>query len=215
MKKINTHLLILTFVWVAGVPILADDTPEKTESDDPLSSIFGDQFELKAGGSVVAENNPETGELRSMRMIGGVVIKSENMDITCEDMYIDMERNIMIAKGKDGNAMEFTNGDTRGTCAVMNYDIETKKTVLEGSSKTRPVVYQMDPDGSTQITEADKITLIENDEKSNVLWEGNVVIKRVSAPAPKKEETPSGDEKPPPVRIDNGARRAPRPGNPG
>ena len=77
------------------------------------------------------------------------------------------------------------------------------------------IAYQVDPDGSTQVTEADKITLIENDEKSNVLWEGNVVIKRVSAPAPKKEETPSGDEKPPPVRIDNGARRAPRPGNPG
>jgi hypothetical protein len=167
---------------------------------DPLTSIFGEGgMDLKAERMESALNE-ETGELERMHIQGNVVIRSESMDLDCEDLVIDMKKQLMVATGK---LVRFDQQDVSGTCGRLTYDLETKETVLVGDPK--PSIIQKDASGRVTQTSANKITMTQTESKKHIGWEGDTEFKVL--PPPKTEESKAADgggQAPKPVKIDGG-----------
>lgn len=168
---------LLTPAIVMGVNGPAE-TP--AASEDPLVKIFGEGgMNLKAdGGGMNATTNSETGEMVSMHIWGKVVLKSELMDLDCDDILIDMEKQNMIVTGAP---VKFAKQDIDGTCGRLTYDIDSKKTYLTG--KPKPYINQKQADGSSRVTSAREITMIQKEKFHNVMWEGDpeITVKPASA----------------------------------
>jgi len=202
MTKIRwiTQLALLVLLCASGAVVPAQDAGDdkkssdedaNTESadgaaedeEDPLTKIFGEGgMDLKAG-TIDAEQDPVTGEMTSMHIITGVKIVSELMNVECDDLFIDMANQKMIAKGK---VVNFMMNDVEGTCGRLTYDMESKRTLLEG--KPKPLIRQKDAKGRITQTSANIITMVQNDERNNVNWEGNVEFKVIPSPDAKKEK---------------------------
>lgn len=172
---------------------------EDEEEQDPLTKIFGDDGMDLQAGEIHSDLDPETNELKSMHIITGVKIVSELMNVECDDLLIDMANQTMIAKGKIVN---FKMNDVEGTCGRLTYDMESKRTLLEG--KPKPLIRQKDAKGRITQTSANIITMVQNDKTNNVNWEGNVEFKVIPSPDEKKEKEGEG-KKEGPQKIESGS----------
>ena len=169
------------------------------EEEDPLTKIFGEGGMDLTAGTITSDIDPETNELKTMHIVTGVKIISELMNVECDDLLIDMANQTMTAKGKIVN---FKMNDVEGTCGRLTYDMESKRTLLEG--KPKPLIRQKDAKGRITQTSANIITMVQNDKTNNVNWEGNVEFKVIPPAEEKKEKT--GDEKQEaPQKIDAGS----------
>lgn len=141
--------------------------------EDPLTKIFGDGgMELKCQ-RMESTMGEQSGELEYMRMRGGVDIKSEQMDLKCDELDIDMKKQKMVAKGK---IVRFVQSEVEGTCGRLEYDIETGKTVLTGTPK--PMIVQKDANGRITETSANTITIIQTEGgRRDIYWEGDTEFK--------------------------------------
>ena len=174
------HLSALTFFalfTLLAVPQTssAQDAPAAKEApgQDPLTKIFGEGgMDLKCQ-RMESSMGDQSGELESMRMSGGVDIKSEQMDLKCDDLEIDMEKQMMVAKGK---IVRFFQSEVEGTCGRLEYDIESGKTILTGTPK--PSIIQKDASGTITQTSANTITIIQAESgRKEFLWEGDTEFK--------------------------------------
>ncbi len=165
---------------------------EAQPKEDPLTKIFGEGETKIVANKVTSELDPESNELKIMRMEGDINITSDELNIECDDLVIDMDKNEMIARGK---IVKFSKQDTSGVCGRFTYEIEDKKTYLEGPPK--PSIRQTDSNGRVTQTTAGKITMIQNDKVNSVNWDGKAEInilptneenKAKPAAAPEKTE---------------------------
>lgn len=218
MTKIRwiTRLALLVLLCASGAVVSAQDAGDDKKSDeeetkseasesaeeeeeDPLTKIFGEGGMDLNAGTISTDIDPATGEMKTMHIITGVKIVSELMNVECDDLLIDMANQKMIAKGKIVN---FKMNDVEGTCGRLTYDMESKRTLLEG--KPKPLIRQKDAKGRITQTSANIITMVQNDERNNVNWEGNVEFKVIPSPDAKKEK--DGDAaKDGPQKIDSGS----------
>ncbi len=184
-------------------PAPAAESSEEEVEEDPLVKVFGDGGLDLVADKITSTINPETNELQTMHIQGGVNVDSELMDLKCEDLLIDMEKQLMIAKGK---VVDFKKDDVTGTCGRLTYDMESKKTLLEG--KPKPFITQTDAKGRVSQTSADIITMVQTDKGNNVNWDGHVEFK-VLPTEEKKEAKPGAPaaegEKEAPKKIEPGA----------
>lgn len=193
MNRLSIILLALCLL----TPSLAWSQEEEAGDGDPLTSIFGEGgMDLKAERMESALNE-ETGDLERMHIQGNVVIRSEQMDLDCEDLVIDMKKQLMVATGE---IVRFDQAEVSGTCGRLTYNLETKETVLVGDPK--PVIIQKDPSGRVTQTSANKITMTQTDAKRHIGWEGDTEFKVL--PAQKAPETSAADSgsAPKAVKID-------------
>lgn len=196
MKRSVLLLLILGVV----MPGVAWSQEEEAAEQDPLTKIFGEGgMDLKAERMESALND-ETGELDRMHIQGNVIIRSESMNLDCEDLIIDMPKQLMIATGK---IVRFDQQDVSGTCGRLTYNMETRETVLVGDPK--PVIIQKDASGRVTQTSARKITMTQTEKARHIGWEGDTEFKVLPAPAATKE--PGAGEKAP-VKIDEESVKA-------
>lgn len=192
-------MLVLTVVMPATSQ---SQEPAAEGGGDPLTSIFGEGgMDLKAERMESALNE-ETGELERMHIQGDVVIRSESMDLDCEDLVIDMKKQLMVATGR---LVRFDQQDVSGTCGRLTYDLETKETVLVGDPK--PSIIQKDASGRVTQTSANKITMTQTDSKKHIGWEGDTEFKVLPPPKSAEESQAAdgagaGGEAPKPVKID-------------
>jgi lipopolysaccharide assembly outer membrane protein LptD (OstA) len=184
--------ILLTLAMIASTPAFAQDAAG--DSDDPLTKIFGEGgMDLKAERMESALSD-ETGELERMRIQGEVVIRSQSMNLDCDDLIIDMKKQVMIATGR---LVRFEQQDVSGTCGRMTYYFETGETILVGDPK--PSILQKDATGRVTQTSANKITMTQTDKARHIGWEGDTEFKVMPAPQAQKTGS-SGDAAP--VKID-------------
>lgn len=168
--------LVASFAVLALLAVPAAGFGEdegESPREDPLAKIFGEGgMELKCQ-RMESTMGEQSGQLESMRMRGGVDIKSEQMDLQCDELDIDMEKQKMIAKGK---LVRFVQGEVEGICGRLEYDIETGKTVLTGSPK--PMIVQKDASGRITETSANTITIIQGENgRRDIYWDGDTEFK--------------------------------------
>lgn len=194
MNRLSIFLLLISLL--APAPAWSQQEEEEAGDGDPLTSIFGEGgMDLKAERMESALNE-ETGELERMHIQGDVVIRSEQMDLDCQDLVIDMRKQLMVATGE---LVRFDQKEVSGTCGRLTYNLETKETILVGDPK--PVIIQKDASGRVTQTSANKITMTQTDEKRHIGWEGDTEFKVL--PAQKTEDTSAADSgAPQPVKID-------------
>lgn len=177
MKDLRIFLaLVLAIVPFAAFAV--DEAPEQ----DPLTKIFGEGGMILNSDRMDSELNPETGEMKKMHIQGNVDIKSELMNLDCDDLLIDMESQVMNATGK---IVRFVQEGIKGDCGKLTYNIETGKIVLEGTPK--PFILQENANGSITRTTAKIITMTESGKGRSVNLEGDIEVEVVPAPASKKE----------------------------
>jgi hypothetical protein len=186
------YCFVLALGLIATGPAYAQGDAEA--GGDPLTKIFGDGgMDLKAERMESALNE-ETGELERMRIQGEVVIRSEEMNLDCDDLIIDMTKQVMIATGR---LVRFEQQDVSGTCGRMTYYFETGETILVGNPK--PSIIQKDAAGRITQTSANKITMTQTEKARHIGWEGDTEFKVLPAPqAQKKESSAQGQA----VKID-------------
>lgn len=208
-------LRVLLALIVAIIPVAAFAVNEEAPQD-PLTKIFGEGgMDLKCD-RMDSELNAETGELNRMHIRGNVDIKSELMNLDCDDLVIDMETQIMNATGK---LVRFVQEGINGDCGELTYNIETGKIVLEG--KPKPFILQENPNGSITRTTANIITMTESGKGRSVNLEGDIEVEVVPAPKSKtdvssndsKDEKDAMEKEKKPVKIDTvvGLRKMRRP----
>ncbi len=193
MKGLRWAIALALTVAVAAAQ---EPAPEEGAGSDPLADIFGEEMTMKAG-RMQMDFDPETGEMTVMQIEGAVDIVSQNMNLACDKLEIDMVKQIMIATGK---LVDFEREDVKGRCGRLEYEIETKKTHFTGVP--RPRVQQREKSGRITETVADRITMIQNKNKNNILWDGNAELRVLPSPSAPKAESA---EKKPAERIDNGS----------
>lgn len=196
MNAMNRLLLpILALILLAPVSAGAQEETS-TDSGDPLTDIFGaGGMDLKAERMESALNE-ETGELERMHIQGNVVIRSEAMNLDCEDLVIDMRKQLMVATGR---LVKFDQTEVSGTCGRLTYNLETRETVLVGDPK--PSILQKDASGRVTQTSARKITMTQTNGARHIGWEGDTEFKVMPAAPAEKKETAGGEKAP--VKIDN------------
>lgn len=189
------RLLIPVLALLLAAPAAVRAQSGEEGGGDPLTSIFGEGgMDLKAERMESALSE-ETGELERMHIQGNVVIRSESMNLDCEDLVIDMKKQLMVATGK---LVRFEQQDVSGTCGRLTYNLETRETVLVGDPK--PSILQKDASGRVTQTSARKITMTQTDSARHIGWEGDTEFKVLPPPNAPKTET-AGTEKAP-VKID-------------
>lgn len=194
MNVLNRLLLPMLLLLLAA-PASAPAQEEEAESGDPLTDIFGEGgMDLKAERMESALNE-ETGELERMHIQGNVVIRSEAMNLDCEDLVIDMKKQLMVATGR---LVKFDQAEVSGTCGRLTYNLETRETVLVGDPK--PSILQKDASGRVTQTSARKITMTQTNGARHIGWEGDTEFKVLPAAPGEKKETAAGEKKP--VKID-------------
>ncbi len=201
-------LALLTAMTLPSASSFAQDGDSEQAAlggqDDALSSIFGEGgVNLKADGSLVFESDPETGDLKVMHVTKKVVLESDQLDLKCDDLRVDMVTQIMIAKGKP---VVFELEGISGTCVRLTREMEGGKMILEGEpGGTRPFIKQKDAEGWITTTRANKITVIQSDISNTVLYDGFPEITRAQESKPKEKKKSDKDEKKDPGKINGSA----------
>jgi lipopolysaccharide export system protein LptA len=174
----------------------SDPAPAAEAEESPMSGladIFGEGgMNLKAGGQLKMESDPETGELRRLIVTKLVVIESDKINLKCDHLEIDNQKQIMIARG---SPVVFSQGqEVSGEAALLTYDLETEKMTLEGPPK--PVVRQLQSDGGQLETRANTITVTPSGKGSDVNMHEDVELKLIPAPSAAKKNGAPRDKKP-------------------
>lgn len=172
--------------------------------DDALSSIFGKGgVNLKADGSLIFESDPETGELKLMHVTKNVVLESDQLDLKCDDLRVNMVTQIMIAKG---HPVIFELEGISGACVRFTREMKGGKMILEGEpGGARPFIKQKDADGWITTTRANKITVIQTENSNTVLYDGFPEITRTQEVKPKAKKKSDKNEKKDPGKINGSA----------
>lgn len=144
MKNITFILGLL--LMVASVGAWAQDS-----SNDSMGDLFGDGFDFDEIKADSVEYDPSG----MVRLTGKVVIKSDQLDVECDELWKKVDSDKMIAIGKP---VKIRNADIRAQCNKFTYDLKTKKSVLEEGT---PNIIQRNNGKVTKIT-ADIITLFQN-----------------------------------------------------
>lgn len=193
----NRAIFLLLFVSAVGAAHGAPTVPPaKTESG--VSKAFGDLLG-EGGGKITYKGeggmsfDKDTGQPVNIRFTDTVTIKSDMMNLDCDDLEVDLVAQRLVAKG---GLVKFSFEGVSGTCGRLTYDIEAKKTVLE----INPVINQRDENGGTSEIRAAKITITQIGKAPNIVMEGGGEINVESAP---KVEAKKKLEKKPAQKIDN------------
>lgn len=187
----------------AEAPAPKKEEPKSETPDDPLKKIFGEKgFNLKCENGISFEQDLSSGDMKFMRIKGNIDLKSELMNLKCEDIVIDNVKQEMTATATASKPVDFAKDEIAGVCGKLIYDIEHKKTTLLGPP--RPYIRQKDKNGNVTQTSSDTITIIETEKTRNVLLEGRSEINSVT-PEEKKPEKGANGEKEPAQKIESGA----------
>lgn len=198
IKTMNRAIILLLFLSASGAAYGAPTVPPaKTESG--VSKAFGDLLG-EGGGKITYKGaggmsfDKETGQPVSIRLMDSVSIKSDMMNLKCDDLEVNLVTQQLVAKG---GLVEFEFEGASGTCGRLTYDIEAKKTVLE----INPVVTARNENGGTyEIRDSDKIIVTQVGNATNITTEGGGELNIESAPkAAEKKKL----EKKPAQKIDN------------
>ena len=125
---------------------------EAAPDANPFGDAFGDDIDFKR---IVAYNITYQAS-GSVTLEGAVVLESDQMDLECDRLVAETERDRIRATG---SPVKIRQGDVRAQCGRLSMNTKTQVSTLTDS----PVIYQKQG-GRTYKTTGDVITITQDEE---------------------------------------------------